>query len=396
MPRFDLRSIMRPFLRVVALLLLLSRAAAAAAGAAAAATAIPHPTGPYDVGITKLEVPYTNMGDPIAPGNVTTSFLATVFYPAQPGYLGSAPTPAPYLDPATASLWEAVYNLTAGSLAALTAEFVRDAPMLAGPVRPTLLFGPGGVGPPSECYSILLSDLASHGYTVFGLDHPYEQPFVRYPNGTGLYGLPIDFDGYTAELLTALQSIRMNETIALIDRIPAIAHTLKAPVDATRIGTFGHSLGGAAAVGAMLRDQRIWSGINVDGEFWGDLAANDSSVDIKRPVLLLASEGHVGSVDPSWVAFPDAQSGWWRELNVQGSLHLDYSDETFWKEVTTMQSQSLGTIDGYRQVNLTRTFVKAFFDFTLLGEPQPILDGPTAEWPEVTFTAGEDGVHSGV
>lgn len=360
----------------------------------AVSTAIPPPTGPYDVGVTKLEIPYVNTGDPIAPGNVTTSFLATVFYPADPGAQEGC-EPQPYLDPVTASLYEQVYNITAGSLASLTSAFARDAPRAAAPSFPTILFGPGGVGPPSECYTILLSELASYGYTVFGLDHPYEQPFVRYPNGTGLYGLPITFDGYTVELLAALQSIRINETIAMIDRIPAVAGVLGWPVDATHIGTFGHSLGGAAALGAMLKDTRIRGGINMDGEFWGDLAANDSSVDVKRPVFLLGSEGHVGSSDPdsetSWLTFPDAQSGWWRKLNVNGTLHLDFSDETFWKEVTTMQSQSLGTIDGYRQVNISRTFIKDFFDFTLLGKPQSIFDGPSEAWPEVVFTDGENG-----
>jgi hypothetical protein len=45
------------------------------------ATAILPPTGPYNFGVKKLEILYVNDGDPIAPSNVTNSFLATNFYP---------------------------------------------------------------------------------------------------------------------------------------------------------------------------------------------------------------------------------------------------------------------------------------------------------------------------
>ncbi|KAK9425526.1 putative Platelet-activating factor acetylhydrolase [Seiridium unicorne] len=357
----------------------------------AANTAISPPTGPYNVSIKKLEIPYVNTGDPIAPNNVTTSFLATAFYPTSQKCTDE---PRPYLDPATAVLWETIKNITAGSLANLTTIVAKDAPALGNATAwPTLIFGPGGWGPPTEVFTILLSDLASYGYVVFGLDHPYEQPFVRYPNGTGLYGLDIAFDPPSLDFLVALQGIRINETIALIDRLPLVETLLGAPLNKTHVGTFGHSIGGAAAVGAELRDHRIVAGINMDGEFYGALAANDSSVDVGRPVLLLGQETHDGSSpgEPTWSTFPDAQTGWWRRLNVNGTRHLDFSDETFWKEVTAFTSQSLGTIDGYRQSEITREIVRAFFDLTLKGTPEAIFDGPTEEWPEVRITGSGGG-----
>jgi pimeloyl-ACP methyl ester carboxylesterase len=364
----------------------------AAAVISAVSIEVPPPTGPYNVGVKKLEIPYVNTGDPIAPNNVTTSFLATAFYPTSQK---NAAKPKPYLDPATAVLWEQVYNLTNGTLEALTAPLARDAPVAqqANPY-PTLIFGPGGWGPPSEIYTILLSDLASYGYAVFGLDHPYEQPFVRYPNGTGLYGLDIAFDPPSDNFTIALQSIRINETVAFIDRLPLVEKLLGTSLNHTHVGTFGHSLGGAAALGAALRDQRIASGINMDGSFWGNLTANDSSVDIGRPVLFLGQELHDGSgpgFDITWQTFPDAQTGWWRMLNVNGTLHLDFSDETFWKEVTPFRSANLGVIDGHIQVQITRQVVRAFFDFTLKGGPQALFNQTVKAWPEVRVTKGGDG-----
>ena len=149
---------------------------------------IPPPTGKYTVSRTKIEIPYVNTGDPIAPNNVTTAFLATVYYPTPKSFVGA---PVPYLDPALAVLFEDAYNVTAGSFQNLTTDaIVWDAPLLKDTGYPTLLFGPAGIGPPVEMFSILLSDLASYGYTVIGADHPWEQPFIRWPNGTALYGLP--------------------------------------------------------------------------------------------------------------------------------------------------------------------------------------------------------------
>ncbi|KAH8193849.1 hypothetical protein TruAng_011983 [Truncatella angustata] len=237
------------------------------ATASADAISIPPTTGHYHVGVRKLEIPYINTGDPIAPNNVTTSFLATAFYPTS--QKGSTKQ-SPYLDPATAALYEVLKNLTIGTIGNLTSALARDAPAVHDLTAfPTLIFGPGGWGPPTEFYTILLSDLASHGYAVFGLDHPYEQPFVRYPNGTGLYGLPLSFDTGDVDFINTLQTIRVNETIAFIDRLPLVAELLGAPLNQTHIGTLGHSLGGAAALGAALKDERISSGINMDGEFWG-------------------------------------------------------------------------------------------------------------------------------
>jgi hypothetical protein len=64
----------------------------------------------------------------------------------------------------------------------------------------------------------------------------------------------------------------------------------------------------------------------------------------------------------------------------------------FWKEVTDVKahSSSLGDINGYRQVHITRTFVRAFFDFTLRGVPEPISDNPSDAWLELVYVDVEN------
>ncbi|XXH01933.1 hypothetical protein Hte_008296 [Hypoxylon texense] len=361
--------------------------------AIASAVSIPEPTGPYHVSISTRTIEHFNPNDPLAPNNVSTAFLATIFYPT----LQQQPEgePQPYLNPETAAYYEATWNYSSGVLASITSTLQHDAPFLpAGPAGeagespyyPTILFGPGGQGPPVEGSTILLAELASHGYTVIGLDHPFEQPFLRYPNGTGVYGVDVDYNDYA--LIEAIYDTRLVDSAALLARLPELARELGgAPINTTHVGTLGNSLGGAAALGSMYdRGQPLASGLNLDGTLWGRLNSS-SGADVGKPVLMLGNAGHhtgAGAGDVTWTTFLSQQSGYVREISINGTMHHDFCDDTFWKTVEG-NDPTTGPIDGNRQVEILNAYVKAFFDFTLLGRNSPILDGPSPDWPEVMF-----------
>lgn len=408
----------------------------------ASSGALPPATGPYHVGLQKHVVPVLNEADPFWPNNVSTSFLVNVFYPTQ-----QEPEPRdwerPYLDPVTARLYEQQFNLTAGSLSTIKSPgLIPDAkpldyyhhypdsgssPLSVAPL-PTLFFGPGGGGPMTECYTTLLSDLASYGYTVLAMDHPYEQPFVRYPNGTGILGMPISY-AWDEPTALAVQSARVNDSIALLGYLPKLEANMaarsKSPspfkLNQTHIGIFGHSLGGSAAAAALLEqakqqrrgagDERAPSfraGMNMDGTFFGPAGADDDAepADVRQPFLMLGFDGHgtrdsaSGNVsDSTWPAFASRQkTAYWRWLNVRGARHHDFSDITYWKTlVPELQDRGLGPIGGARLVVVWRAFVRAFFDVVLLGQSgsRALLDaGVNAAWPEKIWVGGGDGVNA--
>jgi hypothetical protein len=354
----------------------------------AASTAIPPPTGRYGVGVRKVVVNYYNDHDPVAPGGVSTGFLATIFYPTSK--CSTADT-GPYLDPETAEPWERIYNFTRGSLASLTSTLQRDAPFLPGPVGespyPTLLFGPGGAGPAVECNAILLSDLASHGYTAVGLDHPYEEVWLSWPNGTGVAGLPLEYP-WTIDEYLAVYDQRLEDNRVFLDQLPAIAAALGAPINTTHVGTFGHSLGGAAAIDALYDIEVVKSGIDLDGTLFKRPAVDGPEADARKPSMLLGFEEHF---DESYRTYPRHQTAYWRGIRINGTTHNDFSDVSFWKTVGNADPPLHGgpTI-GYRMVHILRTLVGAFFDYTLLGGESPaVLDGPLEEFPELVFFDGE-------
>lgn len=348
---------------------------------------LPTPTGKYHVGYSKHTIEHYNSHDLLAPNNISTAFLATIYYPTLQKPVHK---PQPYLEPELAAIMETQWNNSSGFLETFTSALQEDAPFLPGRIGesrfPTLLFGPGGGGPPVVGNTILISELVSHGYTVLGLDHPFEQPFIRYPNGTGVVGVDIDYD--SSEVLTALYNNRLEDNKVFLDYLPKFIKKLQAPFNITHMGSFGYSLGGAAAVGSIYGDDRFVSGLNLDGSFFGPPPTlNNTQADVKKPFLLFGSEGHNGQDadhDVTWETFLLWQTGYLREFTVNGTKHDDMCDDTFWKTFD-LENMSAGTIDGNRQVKIMNAYVKAFFDFTLLGQNSPILNGPSAQWPEVVF-----------
>ncbi|RWA05545.1 hypothetical protein EKO27_g9562 [Xylaria grammica] len=349
---------------------------------AVAATVIPPPTGPYHVGKTRQTIHHYYDHDPLAPNNVSTAFLATIFYPTTQTPKGP---PQPYLWNGIAEYYENRWNYTQGFLQSLTSTVQYDAPFLDGSVGqspfPTIIFGPGGGGPPVDGNTILLSELASHGYTIIGVDHPWDQPYLEFPNGTAVVGTAWD-TWLTIAQVTPVYESRVIDNEVLLERLPQIVEELNAPINTSLIGALGFSLGGASAVGTLY-DEKIVSGLNMDGSFWGRAAANNTSSDVKKPVFMFGDEGHVGG-DPSWEHFPLWQTGLFRYLLVNGTTELDFFDNTFWR-LLEPNPRLGGTIDPYRMINITNAYVKAFFDLTLLGRNSSILEGPSSEYPEVLW-----------
>ncbi|TPX15896.1 uncharacterized protein E0L32_000230 [Thyridium curvatum] len=353
------------------------------------ASEIPPLTGSYNVGASKHVIDFYNPKDPFAPHNISTGFMATLFYPTLQRPCSSC---RPYLQPETAGLMEKAWNFTQGTLAAMTTAHVQwDAPWL--PLKetrlpmPTLVFGPGGGGPPVECYTMILTELASRGYIVAGLDHPFEQPFIRWPNGTGQYGLPADYDGIDERLYGIMHDMRVNETLRFVEAWPELARSLGVPhanhagfLESTAVGVFGHSLGGAAAIGAAARasHQVIASALSLDG---GVL----NKTDLARPVMNLGQQATVDpSFNPEWTEFARLQTGWMRAFSVEGTEHHDFDDGAFWK---LSGGTSFGAIDGMRQLELMNTYLATFFNETMVREggglKDSILEEETPEWPEV-------------
>jgi dienelactone hydrolase len=354
---------------------------------------VPPPTGKYDVGMVSYAMPFDDEHNIAWPGNQSTSYLVTIYYPT----LRTDDTQVtPYMDSEAAPKMDYVYNQIPGTVGNLTTNIKPNATIAqpsTGGLFPSIIFQPGFEGV-TAMYTTMLTELVSRGYVVAGLDFPYEAPFVRYPNGTGATGVYID--GFTLDIIADVYAYRVRAGTNFIDSWPGLVKQLGAPFQTSPLGVLGQSLGGAAALGvahAIPDVTVVGSAVNLDGGLYGDPASNMTSLaDLKRPVLMMGETTSWNPLaDPGWKDFQAAQSGWWRTLVVAGPDHQDFSDIVFWREFQPSGERGNGTIDASRMINITREFVTAFFNQSMLKQEEIVFDQPGTAWPEVTVYAEGNG-----
>jgi hypothetical protein len=153
----------------------------------------------------------------------------------------------------------------------------------------------------------------------------------------------------------------------------------------------GHSAGGAAAIAAMLADSRIRAGIDMDGA----TAATIGDDGLSRPFLFFGKQSNYTPGTPPGTPKPGSVStwerdwkrltGWKRWLLVAGAVHASFTDLALLADQAGIDIDA--ALRGARSLDITRAYVRAFFDQHLRGQPQLLLDQPSSRYPEVTFAS---------
>lgn len=351
-------------------------------------TVTPPPVG-GPVGSAELRLVDHSRVDPWMPGT-PRSISVTVTYPAAPQARGAA---APYVGLPTAGL---------------TRHAIENAPVDTGrgPL-PLVIFSPGYLAP-RFAYSALTEDLASRGYVVVSIDHTGEALVTIEPDGQ-MRGYS-QSDPYSETGLRTSIDTRVADARFVIDEAEAIAKGertgdadgrplpdgLASVVDPTRVGMFGHSIGGATTTEVLLDEPRLDAGVNVDGALlYGNSASRITTTDPHRPLLSILNSEHAASREGRerfWNAYlATPRTDWHREYSFVGTGHFSFSDA----EAIVPQwvpdipglggpaGLNLGTAPRTDVIAATRDLIAATFDRFLSGEPSPFLDAPTERYPFV-------------
>jgi len=267
---------------------------------------LPSPTGTFPIGRRHFE-----WSDPARKISATRSrvVIVSVFYPSAK----RSASYAEYLQGArklpinekTAFLRDsfgAAWRLIVANK--LRSHATANTPILQmGKKWPVLLFSPG-LGMVSAAYSVQLEDLASHGYVVAAIDHPYDSPLLALSDGTLIpfdqktWGEhqppgPPTLDGIKFGLLR--QADWVTDSSFVIQEFHSRSKTsFFNALDLTRVGAFGHSFGGVVAAKLCQTDSLIQACLNEDGELFGRTLKPDQSapsldpvLPLKKPVLIL-------------------------------------------------------------------------------------------------------------
>ncbi len=359
---------------------------------------LPEPTGPRPVGTASLHLTDTSRADPWAAGVTARELMVSLWYPAVP----SDGRRAQYMTPAESEL-----QLTSRGITGLRPDVLSttrtNAAVDATPggtqrSHPLVVLSPGFTNSRSAL-TALAEDLASHGYVVAGIDHTYESYGTAFPDGRVTTCLAREARQRDSGFMEKVVDGRAADVSFVLSELtgahPAWPGTTL--IDPSRMAMAGHSLGGAATIAAMLADPRIRAGVDMDGSTVAEIPAEGLS----RPFLFLGKQanytpGSGGDAPAGTLAWKRLRgavitwerdwarmTGWKRWLVVAGAVHASFTDLALLAEQAGIDIEA--GLSGARSLDITRAYVRAFFDQHLRGEPQALLDQPSPRYPEVTF-----------
>ena len=397
--------------RVMGVASMLTLAAVGALGWAFPFVFLPAPTGPHQVGSRWLTVvDSTRVEDFVADSAVKRALLLRIWYPSDT----TATSVAPLMPAIQAQSLAKAMNLPAFAFSHLSRTPTHtwpDVPLSGKEATwPVILFSHGfGVGYESQ-NTVQMEELASHGYVVVSIDHPYEAGVVAYPNGHVVRMAPAPFNDpanaqkllpYIAILDSASDTTTLNRatremrTIMQMDRsmdrwmkdtrfvadllaqwsaeapLPGFAGRLRTD----RLGIIGMSFGGATAASFCAVDARCAVGINLDGLTFG--AAVDTAV--PRPFLFATSGTNRRMYDTE---FQRASGPAWL-INVAGANHLDWTDFGYVSPLF-VKLGVLGGIPASRMREIMNAAVLGMMDAHLT-DRAPFRDEALTRFPEVTL-----------
>jgi hypothetical protein len=353
---------------------------------------LPNLTGLYPVGSINLELIDNSRTDQLAPTPQPRDIMISMFYPTSEAAANAGTYNfSPYLSPKTAASLDTYFGTSKEILDIVTKSY--DGAPIKSNDFPLLIFSPG-YGASRFIYTALLEDLASHGWIIVAVDHPYDAKAVEFPSGEVVLELPSNLDDFPKKM-PSLVEIRVAdlefvanalESSTLLSQIPGLASpggTLRS----NHIGVFGGSLGGATAAQAMSNFTQFACGANFDGGIFGPVA----EVGLDRPFLQLEAQGHNRTNDATWALFWEHLTGFRRELTVNGTVHLTFTDIPLIRDLlgeafpAQLRNQS-GTIAGERILQIETAIIDAFFAFCLKGKSVDELDSlARGKLPEVSF-----------
>jgi predicted dienelactone hydrolase len=379
---------------------------------------LPAPTGRYGVGRVSLdwvdpsraEIYSSNPED-------RRELLVWVWYPA-------APAPGAERAAYLPGQWAGAGGFLGLDAAGLLTHAVADARLADDEsTYPVLLLSPSGF--PPLLLAAITEELASHGYVVVGVNHPYEASVTVFDDGRVIPMNPAAVAGSLGPQTgpyeerfrqrAAVCDYKAADLASVADELEQLRVAAAGPfagrIDPSRLAAFGHSFGGNAALELCRNDGRCRAAANLDGALWTEVGR----VGLERPVLQVLAEhpefalsgadavtAGVASDAAAYEAERAITFDGWRTVDrrgrpaytvqVKGATHLSFMDVPLlpWSGESPAKAMLAATrIPARRMWRITCDLLLAFFATHLrqAADIPPVLAEPSDDYPELSFGA---------
>lgn len=269
-------------------------------------------------------------------------------------------------------------------------DIYSDAPVANGRF-PVIIFSHGVTGIRTQ-NTVMMQELASHGYIVASMDHTYGNAISLLPDGrTILFELNRVFPMGEINYIDGNPLVRewAQDMGFLLDQMALwqddAADMFNGRLDLSAVGIFGHSTGGGATVEFCAQDGRCRAAIGLDA--WVlPVSQNLLSDGLSQPFMFIGTPGWLGPENKERgleIVGKLQQDGYL--LGIENTQHYDFTDLALLSPLTPQLGLS-GTINSRYSLSMQNAYIVAFFDQYLKGLPAPLLARDTSPYEQVQFT----------
>lgn len=359
---------------------------------------VPTPSGPEAIGTMTVDLVDRSRNEQYgdSPGG-PREFVAQVWYPAR---ADEAEEPVVWNED-----WEVVAPAISRNMGfpswflnhtRYSLSHARPSLPIADGTFPVVIFSHGWQGVRTITLN-QVEHLVSNGYIVIAPDHTYGAAATVLGDGEVLLEDPdalpdpeeVTTDVYqqsatdlvatfAADLVTILDELESGENGSFLDIVDS--------VDLNRIGIYGHSAGGGAAIKTCLEDSRCGAVLGMDP--WVEpLTERDLQETMTRPALYMRSGDWLNtSNDALLQGIAGRGDAVTYMIGIEGAAHNDFVMTPLLSPLAS-QFGLTGDLSGGRTIQIVDNYLQGFFDVFLLGTGPAALD--SVSFPEVAVSVVE-------
>jgi predicted dienelactone hydrolase len=360
---------------------------------------IAKPSGPFQVGTQTFVLTDAGRRELYSGRDEPRKFMIQVWYPAAPR---PGDVHAPWMEnanifaPAIADYINLPHYFLDHLALSKSPAFLNAPLATATEAYLVILFSHGWNGFAAQNTAQMV-ELASHGYVVAAMQHTYGAVVTVFPDGeiapNNPNALPdlMPEPGYTDAARLLVNQWAGDLSYAL-DFLTAQNSDSSSPFHAAlpqvaRVGVYGHSTGGGAAIQFCGTDSRCVAGLTEDA-FMTPVSQAVIDNGVSQPFFLMFSQAwtdDIGSKNnllfDSFYSHLPAPAP---VVTILGTRHYDFSDLPLLSPLAP-QLGLKGPINGKLVVKILNDYLVAYFDQELKGIPSPIPFGPSADYPDLRW-----------